>query len=83
MFSDPIGNNYLFRDAFTVQLSDSGVGYVGREVAQWRVLLGEHVKTCRLEGHVKRGHNVTVCAQVITEMEFSIEILNVRVIFGQ
>lgn len=78
-----IANNYLFRDAFTVQLSDSGVAYVGCEVSQRRVLLGEHVKTGRLKGHVERGHNVTVCTQVITEMEFSIEILNGRIIFGQ
>lgn len=66
-----------------MQLSDSRVGYVGSEVAQRCILLSEHIKTGRLEGYVERGHNVTVGAQVITEMEFSVEILNGRVIFGQ
>lgn len=74
---------YLFRDAFAVQLPDTVVGYVGGEVAQRRVLLGEHVEAGRLERHVERGHDVAVRAQVIAEMELAVEVFDGRVVLGQ
>jgi len=81
--SSTSGRTDLFRDAFAVQLADPAVGYIGREVAQRRVFLREHVKTGRLERHVERGHDVPMGAQVIAEMEFPVEVLDGRVVFGQ
>lgn len=66
-----------------MQLPDPAVRYVGREVAQRCVFLCEHIKTGRLERHVECGYDVPVGAQVVAEMEFPVEILNGRVVFGQ
>lgn len=66
-----------------MQLADAVVGYVRREVAQRRVLLREHVKTGRLEGHVERGHDVPVAAQVVAEMELPVKVPDGRVVLGQ
>lgn len=49
---------------------------------QWCILLGEDVEASRLKGHVVRGHNVPMDAQVESVVKLAIEIAQGDIRFG-